>query len=297
MNAKNGLVEVYDPAQRCFIPGYLVDIEKSRVQVRFELADGKSAGPPKWFEWSTVREVPTVKGPFQLTEGQAVEVSYVEEGSSDPAAWWEAKIVSKKGPYCKVHFLCGSFPDEAVEEDVVRPATTSHAAKPMYSKATIPLGDAAIHARFLQDEAAITERIREKAQLLSIIVEKSKPQLKLIGSSKSIAMAKMLVRGVACAPPHPTTHVAPSVPLATGGAPLPSRCLARALARARSLCCCCARTLRRARSALVASAGGTHPHTAATRRVELRMHACIHALAGGPAQEPLLRHGARALAP
>ena len=50
-------------------------------------------------------------------QGQVVEVSYADESSQEPAAWWEAMIVSKKGPFCKVHFLCGSFPDEAVEEE------------------------------------------------------------------------------------------------------------------------------------------------------------------------------------
>jgi hypothetical protein len=78
-------------------------------------------------------------------------VSYSDEGSGEPAAWWEAKIVSKKGPYCKVHFLCGSFPDEAVEEENIRPATVG-TAKPMYSKQTIQLPSESVHAFFLQNE-------------------------------------------------------------------------------------------------------------------------------------------------
>jgi len=193
MSKSNGLVEVYDPAQRCYIPGYLVDIDKSRVQVQFELTTGQLAGAAKWFEWSTVREVPPYTGPYQLTEGQAVEVSYVDEGTTDPPAWWEAKIVSKKGPYCKVHFLCGSFPDEAIEEDNIRPATNTITGKPMYCKQTIPISDRNIHARFLQNEQELVGKMREKAQLLSVVVEKTKPQLKLIGSQKSIEMAKMLI--------------------------------------------------------------------------------------------------------
>ena len=90
------LVEVYDAAQRCYMPGQLEDIDKTKVLVQFQMADGKKAGQPKWFEWGVVREVPPqASGPFQ--EGQSVEVSYTDEGNQEPAAWWEAKIVSRKG--------------------------------------------------------------------------------------------------------------------------------------------------------------------------------------------------------
>jgi hypothetical protein len=58
MTSKNGLVEVYDAAQRCYMPGYLRDIEKNKVLVQFEMMDGRPAGAPKWFDWSVVREVP-----------------------------------------------------------------------------------------------------------------------------------------------------------------------------------------------------------------------------------------------
>ena len=53
-------------------------------------------------------------------QGQAVEVSYTEEGSQEPAAWWEAKIVSKKGAFCKVNFLGGGFADDVVDEGIAR---------------------------------------------------------------------------------------------------------------------------------------------------------------------------------
>jgi len=124
-------------------------------------------------------------------QGQVVEVSYADESSQEPAAWWEAMIVSKKGPFCKVHFLCGSFPDEAMDDELIRPATTS-ALKPMYSKQTVQLPNET-HAFFLQNEAKIMGDVREKAQLLAVMVEKSRAQIKLVGSSKSIAMGKMLI--------------------------------------------------------------------------------------------------------
>ena len=206
---RNGQVEVYDAAQRCYMPGFLCDIEKNKVLVQFEMADGRKAGQPKWFEWSVVREVPSVdqhvplhevrtaalpcrarmrgwprprnglgalgvpacvvrwpcagralavrwpcaglalalrwpcaglalapaaglpggtlcslhptgsarsgiRATIRSPQGQLVEVSYTDEGSQEPPAWWEAKIVSKKGPFCKVHFLCGSFPGECI---------------------------------------------------------------------------------------------------------------------------------------------------------------------------------------
>ena len=64
--AKNGLVEVYDAAQRCYMPGLLQDIEKNKVLVQFEMTDGRPAGKAKWFDWSVVREVPepNVAGPL-----------------------------------------------------------------------------------------------------------------------------------------------------------------------------------------------------------------------------------------
>ena len=191
---KNGQIEVYDQAQRCWIPGHLCDIEKTRVQVQFQFIDGKRAGQPKWFDWSVVRETPTFDEPFVLQEGQTVEVCYNDPDSKEEPAWWEAKIVAKKGPFCKVHFLCGSFPDEAVDEELIRPSTAVGAsAKPMYTKQTVPIKDPTLHAWFLQNEATIMTNVREKAQLLAINVEASRPQLKLIGSSKSISMAKMLI--------------------------------------------------------------------------------------------------------
>ena len=127
-----------------------------------------------------------------LLQGQSVEVSYADEDSKEPAAWWEARIVSKKGPYCKVHFLCGSFPDEAVEDEKIRPATVC-TAKPMYSKQTVQLPNEKTHAFFLQNEVKVMGDVREKAQLLAATVEKSRAQIKLIGATKSIAMAKMLL--------------------------------------------------------------------------------------------------------
>lgn len=65
--SSNGLVEVYDAAQRCYMPGYLRDIEKNKVLVQFEMTDGRPAGKPKWFDWSVVREVPQIvqNGPLQ----------------------------------------------------------------------------------------------------------------------------------------------------------------------------------------------------------------------------------------
>ena len=56
--AANGLVEVYDASQRCFLPGYVRDLDKNKVQVQFETSDGRPAGKPKWFDWSVVREPP-----------------------------------------------------------------------------------------------------------------------------------------------------------------------------------------------------------------------------------------------
>ena len=126
------------------------------------------------------------------SQGQSVEVSYTDEGSQEPAAWWEAKILGKKGGYCKVHFLCGSFPDEAVDEDLIRPATTA-TAKPLYTKQTVQLPSESIHAFFLANEGKIVADVREKAQLLAVTVEKQRAQIKLIGSSKSISMGKMLI--------------------------------------------------------------------------------------------------------
>ena len=55
-----------------------------------------------------------IRATIRSPQGQLVEVSYTDEGSQEPPAWWEAKIVSKKGPFCKVHFLCGSFPGECI---------------------------------------------------------------------------------------------------------------------------------------------------------------------------------------
>jgi len=185
-------MEVYDQAQRCYMPGYLKDIENNKVLIQFQMADGSNAGQPKWFAWDVVREVPNTPANFTLKEGQAVEVSYNDEGSKEPAAWWEAKILSKKGPYCKVHFMCGSFPDEAVDEELIRPASTS-GTKPMYSKATVALPDEHVHAWFLQNDATVVAAVKEKAQLLAVTVEKGRPQIKLIGSSKSITMGKMLI--------------------------------------------------------------------------------------------------------
>lgn len=93
----NGQVEVYDAAQRCFFSGYLKDIDKSRVLVQFDSTDSKQSGPVKWFDWSVVREVPPVVKHPPLAEGHLVEVSYTDEGSNEKPAWWEAKIVQKKG--------------------------------------------------------------------------------------------------------------------------------------------------------------------------------------------------------
>ena len=190
----NGLVEVYDAQQCCWIPGVLRDLEKNRVLVQFELQDGKRAGAPKWFDWAVVREVPVFDEPFTLSEGMTVEVQYNDPDSKEKPAWWEAKIVQKKGPFCKVHFVCGSFPDEAVDEELIRPATPQSASsKPMYTKQTVPITDPALHAWFLQNEATVMTSVRDKAQLLAITVESQRPQLKLIGASKSISMAKMLI--------------------------------------------------------------------------------------------------------
>lgn len=191
----NGQVEVYDAAQRCFFSGYLKDIDKSRVLVQFDSTDSKQSGPVKWFDWSVVREVPPVVKHPPLAEGHLVEVSYTDEGSNEKPAWWEAKIVQKKGPFYKVHFLCGSFPDEAVEEEKIRPATTSQSkgVGPLYTKQTVPVIDTEVHASFIANEAALMTSVREKSQLLAIHVDKKSPQLKLIGTAKSIAMGKMLL--------------------------------------------------------------------------------------------------------
>ena len=124
-----------------------------------------------------------------------VEVCYADEKSKEPPAWWEAKIVSKKGPYCKVHFLCGTFPDEAVEEEFVRPALPSGSSKPLpaYAKQVVPLNGEGLHAWFLENEARVAADVREKAQLLSVVVERARPQVKLIGPAKSMPTARMLL--------------------------------------------------------------------------------------------------------
>ena len=69
--SSNGLVEVYDAAQRCYMPGYLRDIEKNKCLVQFEMANGQPAGGPKWFDWSVVREVPDTVVGAQLVEVSA----------------------------------------------------------------------------------------------------------------------------------------------------------------------------------------------------------------------------------
>ena len=192
--SNNGLIEVYDATQRCYMPGYLRDIDKNKVLVQFEMVDGKRAGQPKWFDWSVVHEVPQHDGGAPLVEGQKVEVSWKVEGNKEPAAWWEAQIVSKKGPYCKVHFLSPrGFADEAVEEDLIRPATADLAGKAMYTKQTVALPDQKMHAWFLQNEGRVMGDVREKAQLLAVTVDKAKPHIKLIGSGKAITMGKILL--------------------------------------------------------------------------------------------------------
>ena len=91
-----------------------------------------------------------------------------------------------------MHFLCGSFPDEAVEEDKIRPATAGEAKKAVYSKQTVQLPSESTHAFFLQNEAKVMGDVKEKAQLLMATVEKSRAQIKLIGSTKSSArMARL----------------------------------------------------------------------------------------------------------
>ena len=192
---KNGLVEVYDATQRAYFQGKLIDVDKTSVLVQFDSADGKQPGPVKWFDWTVVREVPPpTTGQTVLEEGQLVEVSYADEGSNEKPAWWEAKILQKKGPYFKVHFLCGSFPDEACEEEKIRPATPSanRGMGPLYTKQTVSLSDTKVHAYFVANEALILS-VRERAQLLAIHVDKKSPQLKLIGTAQSIFTGKMLI--------------------------------------------------------------------------------------------------------
>ena len=195
---KNGLVEVYDATQRAYFPGCLKDLDQTRVLVQFDSADGKQNGPVKWFDRTVVREMPPpLTGQTMLEEGQLVEVSYADEGSNEKPAWWEAKILQKKGPYFKVHFLCGSFPDEFVEihHEKIRPATPSanRGMGPLYTKQTLPVSDAKLHASFVANEETLMLSVREKAQLLAIYVDKKSPQLRLIGTAKSIAMGKMLI--------------------------------------------------------------------------------------------------------
>ena len=50
---------------------YLRDIEKNKVLVQFEMANGQPAGKPKWFDWSVVREVPDTVVGAQLVEVSA----------------------------------------------------------------------------------------------------------------------------------------------------------------------------------------------------------------------------------
>ena len=132
--SNNGLIEVYDATQRCYMPGYLRDIDKNKVLVQFEMVDGKRAGQPKWFDWSVVHEVPQHDGGAPLVEGQKVEVSWKVEGNKEPAAWWSRsrRRAVLQGPLP----LAAGFADEA-EEDFIRPATADLAGKAMYTKQTV----------------------------------------------------------------------------------------------------------------------------------------------------------------
>ena len=189
----SGLIEVYDASQRCFMPGYLRDIEKNKVLVQFGSGTGPNASKPTWYDWSVIREVPTNDKPAPFVEGQTVEVQVGGE-KGEPTAWWEARIISKKGPYCKVHFLSPrGFPDEAFGDDEIRHASSSTVSKSSYSKQTVPLADEKLHQWFLENEQRVMGDVHEKAQLLAVSVGRRERHVKLIGSTKAITMGKMLL--------------------------------------------------------------------------------------------------------
>ena len=188
----SGLIEVYDASQRCYMPGYLRDIEKNRVLVQFGSPGSANASKPTWYDWACIREVPDPSSNSQpFAEDQQVEVQV--GGEDQPTAWWEAKIVSKKGPFCKVHFLSPrNFPDEVVGEEEIRHASSSSVSKNTYSKQTIPL-DEKLHQWFLENEERVMGDVRQKANLLAVSVGKRERHVKLIGSTKALQMGKMLL--------------------------------------------------------------------------------------------------------
>lgn len=122
-------------------------------------------------------------------------MSYTEESSMEPPVWWEARVLSIRGEFCKCRFLCGHFADEAIEQEAIRPAqpVCSSSSKPCYTKTVVSLPNDKSHAWFLQNEPRVASDVRHKAGLLSVVVDKTKPVVSLIGSAKAMTNAKMLL--------------------------------------------------------------------------------------------------------
>ena len=93
-----------------------------------------------------------------------------------------------------MHYHCGNYPDDVVDIDTLRAAAPKTISKTLYAKHIMSLSDAKLRDWFTTQTKLIDD-VRVKSQLLALVVDTSPKiaQLRLIGSEKSIAKAKMLL--------------------------------------------------------------------------------------------------------
>uniref|UniRef100_A0A7S0J573 K Homology domain-containing protein n=1 Tax=Calcidiscus leptoporus TaxID=127549 RepID=A0A7S0J573_9EUKA len=186
-------IEVHDAEQRCFFAANLIDVQGQKYLV--QLGSSAAVAQQRWVQWQLVREAPADCGYFAIAEGNVIEVKCFPDGEAEPHTWFEAVIKSIKGEFIRVHFTGIAGGDEVIEDrERIRPCTTMAAkTKPAFTKHIFPISDPQVLEWFAQHEAKLSHDVCAKSRLVSFTLDRRSSQVKMLGTEKAIASAKMLV--------------------------------------------------------------------------------------------------------
>jgi len=179
-------IEVLEKSALSYTPGVLKDIKNDQYLVDL----GKPAGE-QWVNWALVREAPAACAEF-VPELDSI----VEAKKTGGNVWYEARVKSVKGGFTVVSYLGPDLGEEIVEFPDFRPAysrVTPARSRPLFVKQIFQLTDPKVHQWFKANEQRVVSDVCNKSRVISLVVERNVAQIRILGTEKAIANAKMLI--------------------------------------------------------------------------------------------------------